>query len=252
MRTRLLPLLVCSALVGCGGGEGPASGASTGGTVVVAVAGDAATIFPPQVFESVGAAVRDQLYDRLADMGDDLNTIGDKSFTPHLADRWEWSRDSLSIAFHLNPRARWHDGQPVRASDVRYSYSLNVGPALGSPMGDVLRDIDSVTVRDSLTPVFRFKHRAPNQFYLASALMLILPEHVFGKIRPDSLKQIAEQTRPTGSGRFRFGARSSGASLEIDADTGIYQGRPGLDRVICNCSADRPTFSSSCRPTNCT
>ncbi|HKW49190.1 MAG TPA: hypothetical protein VJN70_17180, partial [Gemmatimonadaceae bacterium] len=102
MRTRLLSLILCSALVGCGGREGTSSGsATTGGTLVISVPGDAATIFPPYTFDEVGRAAQDLLYDRLADIGDGLNTIGDKGFTPRLADRWEWARDSMSIAFHI-------------------------------------------------------------------------------------------------------------------------------------------------------
>ena len=92
------------------------------------------TLLPPLVGLSISdRQVTDLLYDRLAEIGDDLNTVGDKGFKPQLAERWEWAPDSLSIVFHLDPRARWHDGVPVRASDVRYSFALIKDPALGSP-----------------------------------------------------------------------------------------------------------------------
>jgi len=133
--------------------------------MVISVPADAATIFPPYVFDQVGVAVRDQLYDRLADIGDDLSTIGDIGFTPRLADHWEWARDSLSVAFHINPRARWHDGQPVRASDVRFSYRLYTDPKVGSSVSPEISTIDSVSVRDSLTPVVWFKPKRPEAFY---------------------------------------------------------------------------------------
>src|SRR5436853_172299 len=111
MRTKLLSLAVCLAVAGCGGREGNSPGAATGGTMAISVPADAATIFPPHVFDQVGRAVQDQLFDRLADISDDLNTIGDKGFKPRLADRWEWSRDSLSVAFHISRLARWDAGQ---------------------------------------------------------------------------------------------------------------------------------------------
>src|SRR5690242_5298490 len=101
---RKLPLLIASlALTACGGHDASSNASANGGTVIIAAPGDAETIFPPHVVNQVGAAIRDQVYDRLADLGDSLNTIGDAGFTPHLADRWEWSRDSLSVTFHLDP-----------------------------------------------------------------------------------------------------------------------------------------------------
>jgi peptide/nickel transport system substrate-binding protein len=232
MRTRFLALVVCGTLVGCGGREGPALGASTGGTVVIAVPSDAATIFPPHTFDQVGRAVQDQLYDRLADIGDDMNTIGDKGFTPRLAERWEWSRDSMSVAFHINPRARWHDGQPVRANDVRFSYRIFTDPKVGSNVTSEISTIDSVSIRDSLTAVVWFKQRRPEAFYDFVYQIYILPEHVLKDVPPDQLRTSDVTRKGIGSGRFRLARWDAGRRLEIVADTANYFGRAKLDRVI--------------------
>ena len=156
--------------------------------MAISVPADAATIFPPHVFDQVGRAVQDQLFDRLADISDDLNTIGDKGFKPRLADRWEWSRDSLSVAFHINPRARWHDGQPVRASDVRYSYRIFTDPKVGSNVTSEISTIDSVSVRDSLTAVVWYKQKRPEAFYDFVYQIYIVPEHVYKDIPPEQLR----------------------------------------------------------------
>src|SRR5947209_2252781 len=190
MRTKLLLVAVsaCILIASCGGHEGTASSSANGGTMVVAVPSDAQTIFPPQVIDGVGAAIRDNLYDRLADMGDDMNTVGDKGFTPHLADRWDWSRDSLSITFHLNPRARWHDGQPVRASDVRYSYQIFRDPKVGASVSSEIANIDSVSVPDSLTAVVWYKQRLPWAFCDFGYQIENTPEHVFKGVPSDQLR----------------------------------------------------------------
>jgi peptide/nickel transport system substrate-binding protein len=232
MRKRLLAFVVSTALLGCGGREGPASGAATGGTMVVAVAGDAGTIFPPHVFDNVGAAVRDQLYDRLADLGDDLNTIGDKGFTPRLAERWEWSRDSLSVAFHIDPRARWHDGRPVRANDVRFSYQVFTDPKVGSSVSPEISNIDSVSVRDSLTAVVWYKRRLPEAFYDFVYQIYILPEHVLKDVPRDQLRTSDLARKGIGSGRFRLARWDAGQRIELVADTANYHGRAKLDRVL--------------------
>jgi peptide/nickel transport system substrate-binding protein len=94
---------------------------ATGGTVVVATGADAETLFPPL---AVGLTARRSpilLFEPLAELGDELNTVGDAGFRPRLARAWTWAPDSLSIAFHLDPRAHWHDGAPVLADDVRFT-----------------------------------------------------------------------------------------------------------------------------------
>ena len=200
--------------------------------MVVAVASDAATIFPPHVFEQVGAAIRDNLYDRLADMGDDMNTVGDKGFTPHLADSWDWSRDSLSVAFHLNPKARWHDGQPVRASDVRYSFRVFTDPKVGASVSSEIANIDSVSVRDSLTAVVWYKQRRPEAFYDFVYQIYIIPEHVFEGVSSEQLRTSELARKGIGSGRFRLRRWDAGQRIELVADTANYRGRAKLDRVV--------------------
>src|SRR6185503_18695120 len=94
-------LLLSVVLVACGDGDRTSSGGEAGGTLVVTAASDAQSLMPPLITDNVGAAVRDLVFDRLANSDDDIVTIGDKGFKPRLADRWEWSPDSLSVAFHL-------------------------------------------------------------------------------------------------------------------------------------------------------
>src|SRR5690349_8795423 len=232
MRSKIFALATCTVLAACSGRENAASTSAAGGTMIDAVASDAATIFPPHVSEQVGAAIRDNLYDRLADMGDEMNTVGDKGFTPHLADRWHLSTDSLSVAFHLNPRARWHDGQPVRASDVRYSWLVFTDPKVGASVSSEIANIDSVSVRDSLTPVVWYKRRLPEAFYDFVYQIYIIPEHVFRGVPAEQLRTSELARKGIGSGRFRLGRWDAGQRIELVADTANYRGRPKLDRVV--------------------
>src|ERR1700716_4277328 len=97
-------LLCAVMLCGCVGTES-SSGKSTGGTLAISIGGDPDILIPSFVQSVQGAEITDMIYDRLADIGDSLNIVGDKGFTPRLADRWTWSSDSMSIAFHINPKA---------------------------------------------------------------------------------------------------------------------------------------------------
>ena len=217
-------------------GTGPAK---AGGTLVISTTADPGTLFPPFVISLQAKQITEQIYDYLADVGPDLNTRNEKGFRPGLSDRWRWSGDSLMLAFHINPRAKWHDGRDVTARDVQFTFALNKNPALGGRMGTELANIDSVTVTDSLTAVFWFRARSPTQFLDAAAQLLSLPAHQLEKIPVDSLREGAPP--PIGTGRFRLRKWDKGASVEIIADTSNFRGRARLDRVIWSVAPEFPT-----------
>ena len=229
------PALLCAAIVlagiatGCS--ERPRSTAG-GGTLVVSTASDADNLFPPLIMSTQGRQVAEQIFEPLADVGDSLNVFGDAGFIPRLADSWSWAADSLSIAFHLNPRARWHDGKAVRANDVKFTISLAKDPAVAAPIAPLLSNIDSVSVADSLTPVFWFKRRSAQQFYDAASVELIVPQHVYGGIPAAALASSDVLRRPVGSGRFRFRRWVPNATIEIVSNKDHYRSPAKLDRVI--------------------
>jgi ABC-type transport system substrate-binding protein len=80
-----------------------------GGTLVIATVGDPGTLFPPLAMTLQAKQITEQIYDYLADVGPDLDTRNERGFRPALADRWRWTSDSLMLAFHINPSAKWHD-----------------------------------------------------------------------------------------------------------------------------------------------
>ena len=155
-----------------------------GGTIVVSSAADADVLFPPLTLSLQGKQVVDQIFDNLADIGGALNTVSDAGFTPRLADGWRWASDSMSVAFHVNPRARWHDGAPVTAEDVRYTFQLVKDTSLASPLASTLDNVDSVSVPDSLTAVVWFRQRAPDAFFKVASPVAILPAHLLREIAP--------------------------------------------------------------------
>jgi peptide/nickel transport system substrate-binding protein len=230
--------LLC-ALLACGWvGTESSSAKNAGGTLVISTGGDPDVLIPSLVQSTQGAQILDMIYDRLADIGDSLNTLNDKGFTPRLADRWTWSNDSLSVAFHLNPNAKWHDGIPVRSGDVRFTVASTKDSTLGSPTAPVIANIDSVSTPDSLTAIYWFHARSPQQFYDAVYQLPIMPEHVWKNIPPASWRASEAARHPIGSGPYRFLRWIPGTAVEVVADTANYRGAPRLSRVIWTLSTD--------------
>jgi peptide/nickel transport system substrate-binding protein len=203
-----------------------------GGTIVLSSAADADILFPPLTLTLQGKQVVDQVFDNLADIGPSLNTVGDAGFTPRLADSWKWNPDSQSVAFHMNPRARWHDGVPVSAEDVRYTFQLVKDTSLASPLSSNLDNVDSVSVSDSLTAVVWFHRRTPDAFFKVASPVVILPAHLLRQTAPAALHESGFARAPVGSGRFRFATWDRGARIVLRADSGNYRGRPIADQAI--------------------
>lgn len=238
--TRWTPAAIAGVLLfGCTEVKQQSGGpADVGGTMVIATPAEPGVILPALYTSIIERQVTDLLFDRLAEIGDDLNSVGDKGFKPQLAAKWEWAPDSLSIVFHLDPRARWHDGQPVRASDVRYSLNLIKDPTFGSPIASSITNVDSIAVRDSLTAVAYFKRHTPEQFFDLVYQVSIVPEHILGNTPPAQLKTAEVARRGIGSGRFRLANWEQGKRFELIADTLNYRGRPKLDRIVFSPSPD--------------
>src|SRR6266550_5348869 len=234
---RYAQILCAVLLCGCVGNESAGKG-SSGGTLAISTGGDPDALVPSLLQTTTAAEIVDMLYDRLADIGDSLNVVGDHGFTPRLADRWTWAKDSMSIAFHLNPNAKWHDGQPVRSNDVRFTIASTKDSTLGSPTASVITNIDSVSTPDSATAVFWFHQRSPQQFYDAVYQNPIMPEHVWKSIAPAGWRGSEAAKNPIGSGPYRFVRWIPRAAVELAADTTNYRGAPKLTRVIWSIAPD--------------
>src|SRR5882724_4562222 len=123
--------ILCGLLAaGCSEKVSTEVAAENGGTLVIATTQDPGTLFPPFVETAPAKQITEQIYDYLADVGPNLDTRDENAYRRQLADGWHWSNDSLSLAFHLNPRAKWQDGRNVTAGDVRFTFELNKSPVV--------------------------------------------------------------------------------------------------------------------------
>ncbi|PYO96301.1 MAG: hypothetical protein DMD60_10865, partial [Gemmatimonadetes bacterium] len=226
----LLLLAACERPVGCTG--------EYCGTMVIASGGEPDILLPPVSEFAITRDVTDQLFLKLADLGPSGNTIGDEDFQPQLAERWEWDAPT-TLVFHLDPRARWQDGQAVTAADVAFTYDAYTDSLVNSSFRSSLRQIAAVTTRDSLTVVFRFRQRYPEMFYDAVYHLRILPAHLLREVPRNQWRSVPFGRAPVGDGPYRFVAWKAGESLELAADSTFFLGRPHLRRVIWRFTPDQ-------------
>ncbi|MEJ8809690.1 extracellular solute-binding protein [Variovorax ureilyticus] len=147
------------------------------------------------------------------------------------------SPDRLSATFTLRPEARFHDGTPVEAADVKYSYDTLVGPYVSPSYKTLLEDVDGTEVVDAHT--IRYKFKKPNR-----ELPLIvggLP--VFsrrwgmenGKAKP--FDQVVMDI-PIGSGPYKIGPVRFGKDITYvrdpnywARDLNVRRGTSNFDRI---------------------
>lgn len=209
--------------------EAPVAG--HGGSLVIAVPGDADALLPPVAATQLAAHVTERLFPRLADLTVALNTVDDSGFVPVVARRWE-RRDPLTLVFELDPRARWQDGRPITADDVVFTFDVYTDPLTASPYRVNLAPVAGVVREDAQRVAVRFHRAYPEQLYDATAHLRLLPKHLLDTIPRERLAASSFARDPVGAGPFRFVHWEPGAELVVEADTTWFLGRPHLDRIV--------------------
>ncbi|MGQ0648588.1 MAG: ABC transporter substrate-binding protein [Gemmatimonadaceae bacterium] len=228
------------AVVGCRGSESSADDAAgaVGGTLVIAAAGEPEHLAPPIVQTLPAKQVVDQVFEGLAALGPESNRLGVAGFIPRVADRWLWSADSSSIDFVLDTTARFHDGRPVTAADVKFSYDLYMDPSVASPHVASFPSVDSLVAVDSTMVRVYFAERSPERFFKLVTNLLIVPRHLLATVDRAKLAESEFAQHPGGTGPYRFVKWERGARLALAAAAGRARGRAGMDRVFFRYMAD--------------
>jgi peptide/nickel transport system substrate-binding protein len=186
-------------------------------TVVVAATGEPSHLLPPLVVETVGRDISDQVFEKLADLAPGAAPIDTTAFRPALADRWE-RVDSVSWRFHLRPGARWQDGRPVTAADVRFSFDAFGDSVFDAPARAYVEQVQ-VAAEDSATVLVRFPRPSPEQLYDATYHVRIIPEHIWGAIPHDRWPADTAIGHLIGSGPYRLAEWRRGEFVRLAADT---------------------------------
>ncbi|MGY4687597.1 hypothetical protein X927_03335 [Petrotoga mexicana DSM 14811] len=127
-------------------------------------------------------------------------------YVPILGESYKWL-DELRLEVKVNPKAYFHDGEPVTADDVVYSYKLGQKYPLGLQIWEWLEDVYKV---DDHTVIFEMKPDNPNRLMVEDAIgaTFILPEHIWSKVEAENnydltkIRQFRNEN-PVGSGPYK-------------------------------------------------
>ena len=188
------------------------------GTVVVAATGEPSHLLPPLAVETVARDIGDQVFERLANLAPGAAPVDTSAYRPALATRWE-RVDSLTWRFHLRPGARWNDGRPVTAEDVRFSFEAFADSTVDAPARPYLAHRLTVEPEDSATVLIRFIEPSSEQLYDATYHVRIIPSHIWSAEPKASWAADTAVRHLVGSGPYRVVEWKRGEYVRLAADT---------------------------------
>ncbi|MFW0755241.1 extracellular solute-binding protein [Pseudomonas sp. H11T01] len=147
------------------------------------------------------------IYDTLAKHG------LDEPFSEYglIAGKIEKDPDNSWVRFYLRPEAHFHDGHPVRAEDVVFSFQTLMKN--GAPMyRGYYGDVEDVVAEDPLRVLFKFKHNNNRELPLILGQLPVLPKHWWEN--RDFSKGNLEI--PLGSGPYKVSSVKAGRSIRYE------------------------------------
>jgi peptide/nickel transport system substrate-binding protein len=221
--------LVLAGLAAAGGlALGPGLGAAPaeadeprhGGTLIAAFSADPAGFDPVRGPSGMSHVVIEQVYSTLMLLDADANPV------PGLAESYEMSDDGLTYTFKLRGGVTFHNGDPLTAEDVKFSFDRLRAPDSGYSYGSQVETIESVDVVDPLTVRFKLSQRTgPFLIYMAFPGSSIVP------------KKLVESghdlnAHPVGSGPFKFVSYQPRTAIKFERNESYYEkGKPYFDAM---------------------
>lgn len=189
-------------LAACGGGEkknGGGSGGDDANRVVIGLKSSPTNLDPRVGNDNASGRIFDLCCRGL------VRVTPEMDYAPDLADRWE-TPDDRTVIFHLNPNAKFQDGKPVTAQDVKWTYDSVMNSPLVTTKKSGYSAVDRVEAPDAQTVIFRLKE--PNGGLFDNLNMGIVPQ---------GTDTTVAKTKPIGAGAYKVVNFRTDESVELEA-----------------------------------
>ncbi|MSO76254.1 MAG: ABC transporter substrate-binding protein, partial [Alphaproteobacteria bacterium] len=155
-----------------------------------------------------------------------VKSMPDKLLAPSLAESWSVTEDGLVYEFVLRAGAKFHNGEPVTAADVKFSYERYRGTS-----AQLMKDrVASVETPDARRIRFNLKAPWPDflTFYgIATGAGWIVPKAYVEKVGEDGYKKA-----PVGAGPYKFVSFTPGVELVFEAFEQYWRKVPNVKRLV--------------------
>lgn len=176
--------------------------------------------------DAYASRINNLLFDSLIER--DNETL---AWKPKLAKDWKISEDKLTYTFHLRDDVIWHDGKPLTADDIVYTFNKIMDPKVDSPHLRVYyQDIKEVKKIDDHTIEFTYS----KPYFMALGFVggiPILPKHIFEKEK-DFNRHPAGRA-PIGNGPYKFAEWKTGKHLLLKRNENYWdkENTPEIEEI---------------------
>jgi peptide/nickel transport system substrate-binding protein len=146
---------------------------------------------------------------------------------PGLAASWKVSPDNLTYTFQLRPDVKWHDGKPLTADDVKFTFDKIFDPKVASRLAIYFQGVKEVQASNPSTVVFVLKE--PDPTFLPNLWSGIIPKHIWEK---EDFAKSQYNVIPVGSGPWKVKEWVRGDHMTFEANKEYFGGKPYLDRIV--------------------
>ena len=198
-----------------------------GGILKAAFSADPAGFDPVRGPSGMSHVVIEQVYSTLMALDPDANPY------PELAESFEQSADGLEYKFKLRQGVTFHNGDPLTAEDVKFSFDRLRAKDSGYSYGAQVESIASVDVVDPLTVSFKLSKRTgPFLTYMAFPGSSIVPKKLVESGHDLNAK-------PVGTGPFKFVSYEPRSAIKFERNPNYFQaGKPYFDAMEYRIIAD--------------
>ncbi|WP_447650737.1 extracellular solute-binding protein [Pseudomonas abietaniphila] len=147
-----------------------------------------------------------------------------------IAEKMERAADGMSLRFYLNPKARFSDGTPITADDVRFTYNLLMTQGSLSYRTE-FGDVQGVEVESPTQIRFDFKSNESRTLPLDLASLPVFPEHWW---KDRDFANGGGFEAPVGSGPYRIGQVDPGRSITFERNADWWAKDLPVNRGIYN------------------
>jgi microcin C transport system substrate-binding protein len=145
------------------------------GTLYLEFSADPSTLNPITSSDAYASQVQAYVFSSLMDRSEDTF-----EWTPALAEKYSISKDGKTFTFTLRKGVKWHDGKPLTAEDVKYSFDVYFEGRFDSPQTRVyLEGIEGAKIVNENTIEFKTKQVYFKNFNTVAGLTII-PKHFYG------------------------------------------------------------------------
>ena len=198
-----------------------------GGVLVAGLNAEPEGLNPLIALSQPAQNVMGLIFSRLANLDSDL-----VSLQPALARSWDIASDGRTVRFHLRTDAKWHDGQPLTAADIVFTYHLQIDPTISWDGASYKDDILDVRAEDDSTVIFCFKKPTPTMV-MDAVEGYIVPRHVLESVKPAELFTHVFNRQPVGCGPYHLVEWKNQQYLVLAKHADFYlAGKPHLERIV--------------------